>query len=70
MAFQKKFDLIYSDLSYKINGCAYKVHKELGGGHLKSVYQKAMAIALKNAKLEYLEQKNLPVVFLTSKITD
>ncbi len=55
MTFQRKYDLIYAVLSYKINGCAFKVHNELGGGHLESVYQKAMAIALRNAKLEFVE---------------
>ena len=69
MAFQKKYDLIYSDLSYKIIGSAYKVHNELGGGHLESAYQKAMAIALKNANLEFVEQKNIPVVFLSKEVT-
>ncbi len=69
MAFQKKYNLIHSEISYKIIGCAYKVHNELGGGHLENVYQKAMAIALSSEKLEFVEQKNLPIVFLDNKLT-
>lgn len=31
-----------NDLTYKIIGCAYKVHKELGPGLLESTYEICM----------------------------
>ena len=35
------------DISYDIIGCAYEVHRTLGPGLLKSVYQKALVQELK-----------------------
>lgn len=34
--------LIYPDLSYKIMGAIFEVHKKLGPGFLESVYKKAL----------------------------
>ena len=55
MAFQKKYDLIFGELSYKINGCAYRVHNRIGGFHLESVFEKAIAIEFANSQLPYYE---------------
>ena len=52
-----KKDLVYPELSYKITGCAFEVFNQLGGGQRESVYQKALAIALKNAELTFKEQQ-------------
>lgn len=56
-------DLIFPDLSYKIIGCAYDVYNALGPGHLERVYQKALAIALKDAGIAFKEQTPLNVFF-------
>ena len=70
MNFQSgKLELIFSELSYKINGCAYKVHNELGGGHLEKVYQKAMAIEFERAGLKFLDQKQVAIMYFNSKIS-
>ena len=37
-----KKDVVYSELSYSIIGCAYEVCNKLGSGHLEKVYQKAL----------------------------
>ena len=51
----KREDLIYSELSYAIIGCAYSVYNEIGPGHLERVYQKALAIALRKTKILFTE---------------
>jgi len=56
-------DLIYSELSYKIIGCAYDVFNSIGGGHKEAVYQKAMNLALKEKELIVKEQHYYPVVY-------
>jgi len=59
----KRNDLVYPELSYKIIGCAFEVFNELGFGHAEKYYQKAMAIALKNAGLTFKEQFYAPLKF-------
>lgn len=40
---EKKVDLLYEDLTYKIRGAIFDVHKALGSGHKESIYHKALA---------------------------
>lgn len=35
-------DIIYKDESYKIQGAAFEVYKEMGNGFLEAVYQECM----------------------------
>ena len=42
-----------NDLSYKIIGCAYNVHKELGPGLLESAYETCLCYEL--SKIEIAE---------------
>jgi GxxExxY protein len=51
------------DITHKIIGCAYKVHKKLGYGFLESVYKKAMVIELNKAGLKCEEEKPLKVYY-------
>ena len=44
---------LYGDLSEKIISLAYKIYHELGYGHPEKVYQKSLAIELKNAKIDF-----------------
>ena len=50
--------LIYEDLSYKINGFAFEVFRELGYGYKEKVYRNALAEKLKDNNLNY--QKECP----------
>lgn len=59
----KRNDLVHPELSYKIIGCAFEVFNELGFGHAEKYYQKAMAIALKKAGLNFKEQFYAPLKF-------
>ncbi len=48
------------ELTYKINGCAMKVHNTLGNGFQEVIYQRCLAIELGRAGLGYgreIEQK-------------
>jgi len=41
------------DITYKINGCAMKVHQKLGNGFQEVIYQRCLAIELEKAKLNF-----------------
>lgn len=57
-----------NDLTYKIIGCAYKVHKELGPGLLESTYEICLEHELKKANLKVVSQCSLPVVYDSLKL--
>ena len=59
----KRQDLIYPELSYRILGCAYKVHNELGGGLKEDVYQKALALEFQKQSIQFNEQQGIPVEY-------
>ena len=41
------------EITYKINGCAMKVHNTLGNGFQEVIYQRCLAIELERAGLHY-----------------
>lgn len=43
----------YDDVTYKINGCAMKVHNTLGNGFQEVIYQRCLAIELERAGLGF-----------------
>lgn len=43
----------YDQITYKINGCAMKVHNTLGNGFQEVIYQRCLAIELKKAGLNF-----------------
>ena len=57
-----------NDLTYKVIGCAYKVHKELGPGLLESTYEICLEHELKKANLKVVSQCSLPVVYDSLKL--
>jgi GxxExxY protein len=50
-----------NELTEKIIGCAYKVHKELGAGFLEKVYENALRIELVDAGVDVVQQYPVPV---------
>ena len=46
------------------------MHRELGPGLLESVYQRCLAIALREAGLKVEEEKPVPICFRGQQITD
>jgi GxxExxY protein len=57
-----------NDLTYKIIGCVYKVHSELGPGLLESTYEVCLEHELLKADLRVERQKVLPVVYDSIKL--
>jgi len=69
MNFSKKpVKLEFEELSYLINGCAFSVHKLLGGGLLEKPYQNALAAEFDKVKLSFVEQKQISISYFNSKI--
>ena len=50
------------ELTYKINGCAMKVHNTLGNGFQEVIYQRCLAIELGKAGL-YFDREKEQIIF-------
>jgi len=59
---------VNKELTEKIIGCAYKVHRILGSGFLEKVYENAMVIELSREGLSVQQQCSLPVYYESNKI--
>ncbi|MBI4136834.1 GxxExxY protein [Candidatus Roizmanbacteria bacterium] len=59
---------LYKELTHKIIGCCYKIHNELGAGHKESLYQKALAIILKEQKISFIQEVNIPIKFRNQEV--
>lgn len=57
-----------NNLTYKIIGCAYRVHTELGPGLLESTYEVCLEYEMIKAGLFVERQKELPVVYDAVKL--
>ena len=44
------------ELTYKINGCAMKVHNKLGNGFQEVIYQRCLAIELSRAGISFIRE--------------
>ena len=54
---------IDDELTYKIIGCAMKVHNTLGNGFQKVIYQRCLAIELEKSGLEFLREEEMPIFY-------
>ena len=61
-------DYLYKDLTYKIIGALYEVHKELGSIHKEIIYHKAVAIELAIRNIDFIEEKGIDVKYKGKKI--
>lgn len=52
-----------NDISYKVIGCAMKVHNELGTGFQEVIYQRALKIELKEAGLSFQREVEMPIYY-------
>ena len=63
-----KANIIYPDLSYKIMGAIFGVHKELGPGFLESIYEKALIEELSSRGMKVETQKFIDLIYKNKKI--
>lgn len=54
---------IQDELTYKIIGCAMKVHSVLGNGFQEVIYQRALAIEMENQKLSFQREVEMPLFY-------
>lgn len=54
---------IKDELTYKILGCAMKIHATLGNGFQEVIYQRCLAIELEKAGLGFEREKEMPIYY-------
>ena len=54
---------IQDDLTFRIIGCAMKVHSTLGNGFQEVIYQRALAIELTKAGLSFARELEMPIFY-------
>lgn len=55
--------MIYGDLTHKIIGCAMRVHSLLGNGFQEVIYQRALAIEMRKAQLDYARELEMTIYY-------
>jgi GxxExxY protein len=58
----KRDDIIHPELSYKLIGVLYNVHKEMGYGFLEKYYQKGIAAELRKNNINFREQVRVELI--------
>ena len=61
-------NFLYSDLTYRIRGAMFKVHKTLGSGHKENVYHKALEKEFELQNIPFKTEVTLPVVYEGAKV--
>ncbi|MEQ1675139.1 MAG: GxxExxY protein [Chitinophagaceae bacterium] len=61
-------ELPFKELTHKIIGCAMEVHRVLGPGFMEYIYQRALAIELKNSGIKFEEEFELSIHYKGQKI--
>jgi len=65
---EQKSELIYGGLSYKLMGILFKVHRKLGNSYQEKYYQRAIALALDEAKIPYRREVEIDLSYNKQKI--
>ncbi len=55
--------LLHKELTYKIIGMLYKVHRSIGCGFPERIYQRAIEIELKKAGILFEMEKEIEIVY-------
>ena len=64
----KRNDLLYPELSYKINGVLFEVFRQIGSGHQEKYYQKAVSAGFKKEKIKFKEQYYAPLICFDEQV--
>ena len=56
-------DTRFNDLTKRVIGCAMLVHQELGSGFPELIYQRGLAVELKEAAIDFQGEIHLPVFY-------
>jgi GxxExxY protein len=56
------------ELTYKIIGCAMKVHNTLGNGFQEVIYQRCLAIELADAGLVFVREQEHPIFYQGTEV--
>ena len=51
------------ELTYKVIGCAMKVHNELGNGFQERIYQRSLGIELEMATIKFRREVEQPIFY-------
>ena len=54
---------IDDELTYKIIGCAMKVHNTLGNGFQEVIYQRCLAIEFEKQGLNFVREQEIPIFY-------
>jgi GxxExxY protein len=57
-----------NEISHKIIGCAMLVHNTLGNGFQEVIYQRALAIEMNLANLEFKREMGMPIFYRNMQI--
>ena len=61
-------NIIYRDLSYRVMGAIFEVHKELGPGFIESVYEKALLLDLTSRGMKGDVEKIFDLTYKGKKV--
>lgn len=61
-------EIIQKELSYKVVGILFEVHRELGGQYQEKYYQRAVAKALQENNIPFEEQLTVDLTYKNEKI--
>jgi GxxExxY protein len=56
-------ELLFKDEVYRILGCCFEVHKNLGHGFLEPVYQEALAMELESKSIPFIKEHRLNIKY-------
>ena len=62
--------LLYPDLSYKLQGCFFKVYNILGFGHKEIAYQRALEQELTLQNISFEREMHLLITYRDKKIAE
>ena len=61
-------DKIEDELTFKIIGCAMKVHNYLGNGFQEVIYQRALEIEFRKGAIHYARELEMPIIYEEQEI--